>query len=51
MSGQLLDTNVVLETMRRVPHAQVVTFLAEHEDLWLSTIVLHELEYDVRLME
>ena len=51
MSGHLLDTNVVLETMGRVPHSQVVTFLTEHDDLWLSTIVLHELKYDVRLME
>lgn len=51
MSGYLLDTNVVSETMRRVPDLQVVAFLAEHDDLWLSTIVLHELEYGVRLME
>ena len=51
MIGYLLDTSVVSETMRRVPHAQVVTFLLEHEDLWLSTIVLHELEYGVHLME
>ena len=51
MSGYLLDTNVVSETMRRVPDLQVVTFLAEHDDLWLSTIVLHELDYGVRLLE
>ncbi|MCY4521921.1 MAG: hypothetical protein OXC13_14240 [Caldilineaceae bacterium] len=51
MIGYLLDTNVVSETMRRVPDLQVVAFLAEHDDLWLSTIVLHELEYGVRLME
>ena len=51
MSGYLLDTNVVSETMRRVPDLQVVTFLAEHDDLWLSTLVMHELEYGVRLME
>ena len=51
MSSYLLDTNVVSETMRRVPDLQVVTFLAEHDDLWLSTLVLHELEYGVRLME
>lgn len=48
MSGYLLDTNVVSETMRDVPDARVVTFLAEHDDLWLSSIVLHELEYGVR---
>ena len=51
MSGYLLDTNVVSETMRRVPDLQVVAFLAEHDDLWLSTIVLHELDYGVRLLE
>ena len=43
-----LDTNVVSETMRSVPDARVVTFLAEHDDLWLSSIVVHELEYGVR---
>ncbi|MCE2468151.1 MAG: hypothetical protein J4G06_09045 [Caldilineaceae bacterium] len=43
MRGYLPDTNVVSETMRRVPDLQVVAFLAEHDDLWLSTIVLHEL--------
>ena len=48
MSGYLLDTNVVSETMRSVPDARVVTFLAEHDDLWLSSIVVHELEYGVR---
>ncbi len=48
MSGYLLDTNVVSETMRSVPDARVVTFLAEHDDLWLSSIVVHELEYSVR---
>ena len=48
MSGYLLDTNVISETMRRVPDVRVVTFLAEHDDLWLSSIVVHELEYGVR---
>ncbi len=48
MSGYLLDTNVISETMRRVPDVCVVTFLAEHDDLWLSSIVVHELEYGVR---
>ncbi|MXZ25213.1 MAG: type II toxin-antitoxin system VapC family toxin [Caldilineaceae bacterium SB0665_bin_21] len=37
--------------MRRVPHSQADTFLAEHNDLWLSTIVLHELDYGMRLLE
>lgn len=51
MTGYLLDTNVVLETMRRAPDLQVVTFLTEHDDLWLSTIVLHELDCGLRLLE
>ncbi len=48
MSGYLLDTTVVSEIMRSVPDARVVSFLAEHDDLWLSSIVVHELEYGVR---
>ena len=48
MSGYLLDTNVISETMRRVPDVRVVTFLAEQDDLWLSSIVVHELEYGMR---
>ena len=51
MIGYLLDTNVVSETMRLAPDLQVVTFLTEHDDLWLSTIVLHELDYGVRRLE
>ena len=47
----LLDTNVVSETMRLAPDLQVVTFLTEHDNLWLSTIVLHELDYGVRRLE
>ena len=46
--GYLLDTNVISEIVRGAPHPGVVTFLAEHEDLWLSSIVVHELEYGVR---
>lgn len=37
--------------MHRVPHSQTVASLTEHDDLWLSTIVLHELDYGVRLLE
>ena len=48
MIGCLLDTNVVSETMRSVPHSRVAAFLAERDDLWLSSIVIHELEYGVR---
>lgn len=50
MSGYLLDTNVVSEVLRSAPHPGVVTFLTEHDDLWLSVIVIHELEYGLRRM-
>ena len=48
MIGYLLDTNVISEVVRATPHPGVVTFLAEHADLWLSSIVIHELDYGVR---
>ena len=50
MIGYLLDTNVISEIMRNAPHPGVVAFLSEREDLWLSSIVIHELEYGVRRM-
>ena len=50
MIGYLLDTNVISEIMRSAPHPGVVAFLSEREDLWLSSIVIHELEYGVRRM-
>ena len=48
MIGCLLDTNVVSETIRSNPHSRVAAFLTERDDLWLSSIVIHELEYGVR---
>ena len=50
MSGYLLDTNVVSEIVRSVPHPRVGAFFIEHDDLWLSSIVVHELEYGVQRM-
>ena len=50
MNGFLLDTNVVSELTRRQPHAAVVSFLTATADLWLSTIVTHELELGIRLL-
>ena len=50
MNGYLLDTNVISEVIRSTPHTRVVTFLAEHDDLWLSSIVIHELEYGLQRM-
>ena len=50
MSGFLLDTNVVSELTRDAPNPGVVSFLAERSDLWLSSIVIHELEYGLQLL-
>ena len=45
MSGYLIDTNVVSELTKASPDPGVVTFLSEQDDLWLSSFVLHELEF------
>ena len=50
MTGYLLDTNVVSELTRDIPDPNVVTFLVEESDLWLSSIVIYELEYGVQLL-
>ena len=50
MSGYLLDTNVVSETARRNPNPAVVDFLAASDHLWLSAIVVGELELGIQLL-
>lgn len=50
MNRFLLDTNVVSELTRTEPAANVMTFLAEPHDLWLSAIVVHELEFGLQLL-
>ncbi len=50
MSHYLLDTNVISELTRHSPALQVVRFLNEQDDLWLSSIVIYELEYGLRLL-
>lgn len=50
MSGFLLDTNVVSELTRDTPDPGVLAFLTEQEDLWLSAIVMHELEFGLQLL-
>ena len=50
MSGYLLDTNVISELTKQLPSPKVVEFLSEHEKLWLSTVVMHELEFGVQLL-
>ena len=50
MNGILLDTNVVSELTRDAPDSRVIAFLNRHTDLWVSSIVLHELYFGVRLL-
>ena len=50
MNGILLDTNVISELTRDEPDARVVSFLRRHQELWVSSIVLHELEFGLRLL-
>ena len=50
MTAYLLDTNVISESTKSMPHPLVIAFLAEQDDLWLSPIVLHELEFGLQLL-
>lgn len=49
MTGFLLDTNVVSETTKDHPDPSVIRFLSQQNDLWLSTLVIHELEFGLHL--
>ena len=51
MTGLLVDANVLSEMSRPQPEPSVVSFLARNEDLWLSVIVLHELEFGIQRLE
>lgn len=50
MTGYLLDTNVISELTRDVPEPKVLAFLDGRDDVWLSSILIHEVEYGVRLL-
>lgn len=50
MAGFLIDTNVVSELTRPEPDLNVMAFLDAQPDIWLSTVVLHELEYGLGLL-
>lgn len=41
----LVDTNVISELSRKKPDSGVLDFLANHADLQMSVISLHEIEY------
>ena len=49
MSGFLLDTNVVSEMMKHHPSPRVIAFLTRQADLWLASLVVHELEFGLQL--
>ena len=50
MTGFLLDTNVVSELTKESPDPGVTAFLSKQDDLWLSPVVLHELEFGLQLL-
>ena len=50
MTGFLLDTNVVSELTKESPDPGVIAFPSEQDDLWLSPVVLHELEFGLQLL-
>ena len=50
MSEFLVDTNVVSELTKDDPDAHVTAFLVEQTDLWLAAVVVHELEFGIRLL-
>ena len=50
MTGYLLDTNVISELTRDVPEPKVLAFLTGRDDVWLSSILIHEVDYGVRLL-
>lgn len=50
MNGFLVDTNVVSELTRTAPDANVMAFLSEPHDLWLSAVAVHELAFGLQLL-
>jgi predicted nucleic acid-binding protein len=50
MTGVLLDTNVVSETVRPEPNSRVLAFLTADHQFWLSTMVVHELDFGVKML-
>ena len=50
MTAFLLDTNVISELTKSAPNPGVIEFVAAEYDLWLSSIVIHEIEYGLQLL-
>lgn len=44
-----MDTNVVSEMMKHRPSPRVTAFLARRADMWLASLVVHELELGLQL--
>lgn len=47
MSGLIVDANVLSEMSRPQPDPSVVSFFNRNPDLWLSVVVVHELEFGI----
>ena len=50
MSGYLIDTNIVSESVKTLPDPGVIEFLSGEQELWLSSVVVHELEFGLQLL-
>ena len=50
MNSYLLDTNVVSELSKQRPHPDVMNFLLSPNNMWLSSIVVYELELGIQLL-
>ena len=50
MSAYALDTNVVSETTRELPDRRVIEFLDRPLNVWLPSVVIHELEFGLQLL-
>ena len=50
MNGFLLDTDVISELTRETPGSKIISFFVEHDELWLSAIVVHELKIGIELL-
>jgi toxin FitB len=47
MPGFLVDTNVLSELSRSKPDPGVAAFMSAQDDLWLSAITIHEIDYGI----
>ncbi len=50
MNSYLLDTNVISELSKQSPNPGVVNFLLSSDVMWLSAIVVYELELGVQIL-